>query len=179
MSRIDTFQVALEFLSEMLADETVMLAVWNGQAPVAVCWMEAERSVNVHVRLETSLPVINSATGRIFAAHLPLGAVKDTLERELALGVAPTQEGKKMSRAAFQKLLAQMRQSGIALVRGDLTHGINALSAPVFDHQNAIPFAMTVVGTAGAFNCELTGPIARSLRDIAARCSKAIGGPSS
>jgi DNA-binding IclR family transcriptional regulator len=178
LSRVDAYQVALEFLSELrrLTDETVMLAVWNGQAPVAVRWMEAERPVNVHVRLGTSLPVINSATGRAFVAHMPVGLVKPAIERELSLGVTPTLDGKKISRAAFDKLLAETRRRGIAQVRGDLTYGIDALSAPIFDHQNAVPFVMTVVGTAGAFNSELTGQVAKVLLQVTGRCTRAIGG---
>lgn len=178
LSRVDAYQVALEYLSELrsLSDETVMLAVWNGQAPVAVRWMEAERPVNVHVRLGTSLPVINSATGRAFAAHMSSGLVKSAIERELSLGVKPTRSGTKISRAAFEDLLAQTQRCGISQVHGDLTHGIDALSAPVFDHQGAVPFVMTVVGTAGTFNSELTGPVAKALRQTAERCTKAIGG---
>jgi DNA-binding IclR family transcriptional regulator len=178
LSRIDAYQVALEFLSELrkLTDETVMLAVWNGQAPVAVRWMEAERPVNVHVRLGTSLPLINSATGRAFAAHMPVGTVNPAIERELSLGVTPTLNSKKISRSAFDKVLAEARRDGIVQVHGDLTHGIDALSAPIFDHQGAVPFVMTVVGPAGAFNSELRGPLAARLLQVTARCTRAIGG---
>ena len=179
LSRLDAYRVALDFLSELrrLTDETVMLAVWNGQAPVAVRWMEAERTVNVHVRVGTSLPVINSATGRAFAAHMPSGLIKPAIERELSLGIKPTRSGVKVSRSEFDNMLAEIRRHGIAQVRGDLTHGIDALSAPIFDHQDAVPFVMTVVGTAGTFNSELTGPVANALRQVAARCTIAIGGP--
>ena len=100
LSRVDAYQVALEFLSELrtLTDETVLLAVWNGQAPIAIRWMEAERPVNVHVRLGTALPVMNSATGRAFAAHMPVGMVGPAIEGELALGVTPTLNRKTISR---------------------------------------------------------------------------------
>ena len=178
LSRVDAYQVALEFLGELrtLTDETVLLAVWNGQAPIAIRWMEAERPVNVHVRLGTALPLMNSATGRAFAAHMPVGMVGPAIEGELALGVTPTLNGKTISRGAYDKILVETRRRGLAQVRGDLTQGINALSAPIFDHQGAVPFVMTVVGTAGAFNSELTGPVAKTLQRTAAQCTKAIGG---
>jgi DNA-binding IclR family transcriptional regulator len=180
LSRVDAYQVALEFLLELrtLTDETVLLAVWNGQAPIAVRWIEAERPVNVHVRLGTSLPVVNSATGRAFAAHMPVAMVNLAIEGELARGVIPTLNGKAISRTAFDKVLAETRQRGLAQVRGDLTRGIDALSAPIFDHKGAVPFVMTVVGTAGTFNSDLTGPVAKTLLQTATRCTKAIGGRS-
>jgi len=178
LSRIDAYQVALEFLSELrtLADETVLLAVWNGRAPIAVRWMEAERPVNVYVRLGTSLPLVNSASGRAFAAHMPMGMILAAIEEEIDRGVIPTLNGKPISRAGYEKVLAETQRRGIAQVRGDVTQGIDALSAPIFDHQGAVPFVMTVLGTAGTFNSDLNGKVAKILRQTAARCIKAIGG---
>jgi DNA-binding IclR family transcriptional regulator len=178
LSRLDSYRVALDHLASLHreTEETVMLGVWNGSNVVAVRWLEAKRYVSVVVRLGSTMPVISSATGRVFAAFLPESSVRLTVQRELKLRVNPTIRRKKVSSSAWWDEIRRVRTVGLAQVEGDLTLGISSISAPVFDHQGKIVYAFTLVGPSAAFDTSEGGPLARSLLDWTGRCTNALGG---
>ena len=53
--------------------------------------------------------------------------------------------------------------------------GVNAFSAPVFDHSGTIALAITSIGPSGTFNAEWDSPIAKSLLSCAAQVSDRLG----
>lgn len=66
-------------------DHTVGLAVWGNQGPAIVHWEEASHPVTVSLRLGDVMPMLNSATGRVFGAYLPRAQTLPFIQRELDL----------------------------------------------------------------------------------------------
>jgi len=177
LSRLDSYRVGLSHLESLSREsgETALMAAWNGHSLVAIRWIEADRPINVYVRPGSLLPLVSSASGRIFASFLPPRVAMAAIEREFQSGLIPTVDGRKLERREFQELIEATRRRGMARVRGDFSPGIDALAVPVFDHQQNIIFSFSLLGHSGALDAEWMSPVARILQDTAVRCSRALG----
>ena len=71
---------------------------------------------------------------------------------------------------------AEVRAHGLARSDGETLPGVNALAAPVFDHEGRIALAVTAIGPASIFDLAWDGAIARELRACAARISQRMAG---
>lgn len=148
-------------------DETVLLAVWGNRGPAVVRWEEASRPVTTNVRAGSVMPLLNSSTGRAFAAFLPevltRPYVAEESRRDPALAID------------FTEILAETRAHGLARVEGELLPGIAALSAPVFDHQGEVAAVLTALGPQGSFDSSWRGAVAGKLRRAARELSHRLG----
>jgi len=153
---------ALEELRDRL-DETVFLAVWGNRGPTIVRWEESARPVTVNVRVGSVMPLMRSATGRVFLTWLPADFTADLLHNEKA--------GPKMVEA----LRHATRQRGLGCVEGDLLPGVASLSAPVFNHQGDLVAAISSLGPQGEFDTDPKGPIGRTLKSAANALSERLG----
>ncbi|WP_241134789.1 IclR family transcriptional regulator, partial [Achromobacter xylosoxidans] len=73
LAEVDFVKVAAGCLEDLSAaiGQTVFLSVWGQHGPTIVQWRDARLPVTVNVRVGSVLPLLNSATGRVFAAWLP------------------------------------------------------------------------------------------------------------
>jgi len=157
---------ALERLREAI-DETVLLAVWGNRGPVVVRWEEAGRPITTNVRAGSVMPLLNSSTGRVFAAFLPEAATRAMLAEEAARAPALA--------AGYAAVLAETRAHGLGRVEGDLLPGVAALSAPVFDHQDELVAVISALGAQGQFDAAWDGAAARALKGAAEALSRRLG----
>ncbi len=72
-------------------------------------------------------------------------------------------------------MLAEVRSHGLARAVGNPIPGINAFSAPVFDHTHNIVLAITALGPVGTFSSDWRGPIAQAVKETAAAVSARLG----
>jgi DNA-binding IclR family transcriptional regulator len=79
------------------------------------------------------------------------------------------------SQKKVEALLAEVRRRGLARIVGALIPGINAVSAPVFDHAGNIILAITVIGSSGVFDPDWNSPAARRVVEAANRISRLLG----
>jgi DNA-binding IclR family transcriptional regulator len=124
------------------------------------------------VRTGTVMSLLNTATGLVFAAFLPPKVVEGMIRTEVdRLGGLPDPP----SRKKIEALLAEVRHRGLARIAGALVSGINAVSAPVFDHAGNIILAITAIGPSGVFDPDWNSPIARRVVETADRISRLVG----
>ncbi|MDH3235005.1 MAG: IclR family transcriptional regulator [Alphaproteobacteria bacterium] len=169
LSALDVMRLAGEALTALrdAIDETVLLAVWGNKGPVVVRWEEASRPLTTNVRAGSVMPLLNSSTGRVFAAFLPASATQAMIADETT--AAPQlAEG-------YMSVLEETRARGMGRVDGDLLPGVAALSAPVFDHQGDIVAVMSALGAQGQFNADWDGDVAKALRAATAALSRRLG----
>jgi DNA-binding IclR family transcriptional regulator len=76
---------------------------------------------------------------------------------------------------AMQKTLKDIRSSGMAQVVSEPLPGINALSAPVFDHEGHLALVITVLGPTALFDPALDGDNAGALRACCEELSHRLG----
>jgi|SRR5665213_2331310 len=146
-------------------NETVLLAIWSPQGPVVFALEESSRPVSMNIRVGSILPMLNTASGRVFAAFMPHDAVSALIDAEL----------KRSRRHADTKILDETRLRGLAAVEGTLVPGVNAVSVPVFDHKNRIAGVIGALGPTEDLDVSYDGIVARALLRTAAEVSRRMG----
>jgi DNA-binding IclR family transcriptional regulator len=130
-------------------NETVVLSIWDGEAPVVVRVDDnTDRLVRINVRTGSRLPAETSAQGKIFAAY---GGGNS----------AGGEEG------------AAIRRAGLAS-NAMVVEGICAIAVPVFQGEELVA-AMAIVGTTASVQTDPGAAMCRHLRDTAAALSTELG----
>ena len=120
--------------------------------------------------------MLHTATGHVYAAWLPPKVAEHYIEREA--GDAAVVTGRNLARPSADAWLAQLdsvRSHGMARAVGSPLPGIDALSAPVFDHTGGLVLALTALGPSGLFDADWDGAIAQPLAECAADISRKLG----
>ena len=149
LDRIDRVRLGLTAISDLRdrINETVGLAVWGDHGPVIVRWERPQRPITVNVVTGTSLPLLTSASGRVFAAWLPKNQTAVQITKELK---ARAKLSSLTTRGEVEVLFAKIRADGVAPVTQHYVFdGVNAVAAPVFNFKNQITMSIAVVGVAG------------------------------
>ncbi|HEU0198956.1 MAG TPA: IclR family transcriptional regulator [Burkholderiaceae bacterium] len=173
---LDPVREALPEVAQLAAqiDQAVALAVWGNLGPTIVHYQESNNPIHVNMRTGTVMSLVESATGRLFAAYLPPKLTEKLAKEE----IQRTTESAAAARALeqeFQQALVEIRRKGMDRANGRPIPGINAVSAPVFDYAGNIVLVITAVGPAGTLNTTWDGEIARAVRECAARVSQHVG----
>lgn len=161
-----------------LADQlhqTVALAVWGNAGPTIVHIEESSHPIHINMRTGTVMSLFKTATGRVFAAYLPEKIVTHYIETASHHTFAYPKSDMRSSWKAMQKTLKEIRTQGMAQVVSEPLPGINALSAPVFDHEGHLALVITVLGPTALFDPALDGENASALRQCCAELSHRLG----
>ncbi|RBI87519.1 IclR family transcriptional regulator [Rhodosalinus halophilus] len=151
LARHDFVNRAADALPDLCAETgmTVLLAVWGTQGATVVRWERAAAPLVTSMGLGTALPLLTSATGRVFLGWAPPAVVAAQRETErariaeapdLAADFRPTPEG-------IAALAETVRAQGYAAVDGRFIPGLVAAAAPILDWQGQAQAAVTLVGT--------------------------------
>lgn len=160
-------RLAYSMLPDICAElgETVFVAVWSDRGPTIVALEEPIGSVTINLRVGSSLPILDSAMGRVFAAFLPR-------QKTAEMMVASTSS---LAGTELDRLLAAIRRNRLAAIEGLLLPGINAVAAPVFNHHGHLVFVLGTVGRKEALDVDLVGPAARTIHAAALKLSERLG----
>jgi len=177
LNRLDPVKKARPILSQLRdeMDLTAGIAVWGNHGPTIVHWEESSHPVTVSLRLGDVMPMLNSATGRLYGAYLPRKQTLPLIERELGArgrGAVPDMPA---SLAEYDAICAEVREHGAARTRGGVLPGINAFSMPVFDANGHLAMGLIVLGAQSLFDAEWGGTMDRRIRDIAQQLSSELG----
>lgn len=177
LNRLDPVKKARPVLSQLRdeIDQTVGIAVWGNHGPTIVHWEESSHPVTVSLRLGDVMPMLNSATGRLFGAYLPRQQTLPLIERELHERGNDDVPDLPRSLADYDTVCEEVRAHGAARIRGGVLPGINAFSMPVFDASGHVAMALIVLGAQTVFDAEWGGAIDRRVRDIARQISTELG----
>ncbi len=175
LNRLDRLQLGLQAIAELRdnINETIALAVWGERGPVVVRWERPRLPITVNVVTGVQLPLITSASGRVFAAWLPKTMINPLIAHELKTLQLPETL---RSRPAVDGMLEQVRRNGAATLGHEYYQaGVQALAAPVFNFKNEITMALAAVGVQGASDFALTQPKAMVLMAAAHALSLRLG----
>ncbi|MCV2361431.1 MULTISPECIES: IclR family transcriptional regulator [Roseateles] len=173
LQQYDPVRLATPRIEElaMQLGHTVAIAVWGNRGPTIVRVAEAPSPVHISMRHGTVMGLRGTASGRLFAAHLPTDLVLSALAAE-----APQQAAAAPKiDAQFAALLALARKDGLASAHDGIVLGVSALAAPVFDDQGRIALSLTAIGPSGNFDLNLHGPIALALKSASTDLSRQLG----
>lgn len=142
-------------------NETAVLSIWDGEAPVVVRVDDStERVIRVSMRSGTRLNLFASSQGRVFCAFLPEASVPGLAEE---LERSPWLRGE----------IAAIRERHVALNATE-HHGVRAIAAPVFSGGQLVA-VMALIGTTTTLAETTTSPAALALSRAAERLSDLHG----
>jgi DNA-binding IclR family transcriptional regulator len=169
LQQVDPLRLATERLPALAQalGQTVGITVWGEQGATVVRTEEAPSPVHVTMRHGAVMSLSGTASGRLFAAHLPRAAVRAAWRAET---------GRAGFDAAFEAELAAVRSAGISHVVDKAVVGVSGLAAPVFDGRGQLVLALTAIGATAGFDVRPQGAAARELMDCAAALTAQLGG---
>jgi DNA-binding IclR family transcriptional regulator len=179
ISRLDAVKLARERMPALMSriGHTLALAVWGNHGPTIVHWEESPLAVTVNLRLGDVMPLLSSATGRCFAAHVSREAIAPLLRAELARARALGRTDLPRTQAELAHLLKEVRDHGLARVVDHLLPGIAGFCAPVFDFDGHMVLGIVALGSVATFDAAWDGAVATALRVAAHQLSRDLGQP--
>ena len=175
LNRLDAVKIATPEMSALSqrTGQSTAIAVWGNYGPTIVRFEQSVRPIHVNMRTGTVMALTQTATGYVFAAHVTPAQINAAL-------VATSPDAKQ--RAAAKRLLqslapefAAVRERGLARAQGNPVPGVNAFSAPVFDHTGEVVLALTALGSAAEFDATWASPIAKDVKTTARAISERLG----
>lgn len=152
-------------------NETAVLAIWGDRGPVVIRIEESSRPIFMNVRVGSTLPMLRSAVGHVFAAFLPKNATAGLIEKERRSRGAngPNNE------PSIAETLAATRENGIGVVDGNLVPGVTAIAAPVFDHRARIVASIALLGSPEHLQADPGADATIRLKKVTASVSQRLG----
>jgi DNA-binding IclR family transcriptional regulator len=177
ITRLDAVKLARERMPALMEriGHTLALAVWGNHGPTIVHWEESPQSVTVNLRLGDVMPLLSSATGRCFAAHVSREAVAPLLREELARARQLGRTDLPRTQAELKQLLQEVREQGLARVVDTLLPGIAGFCVPVFDFDGHLVLGIVAMGSVASFDTGWNGAVAAPLRAAAEQLSAELG----
>jgi DNA-binding IclR family transcriptional regulator len=166
LQQYDPVRLATPLIEELAQQlgHTMALAVWGNRGPTIVRVAEPPSPVHVAMRHGTVMSLTGTASGWLFAAHLPRAAVDAVLALEGAV-----------ADDAFELRLTEVRQRRMARAVDLSLAGVSALAAPVFDGSGNMVLSITAIGASPSFDTRWNGTLASALGRVSDELSKRLG----
>ena len=177
LEQFDVFTTARPAMAELAAitGQTIFLGVWGNKGPTIVYRVEGSRSRPLlELRVGSVLPLLSSALGRNFLAHLPLVNTKDLLDQELA-SLKKTDGADQYTMRDVDAMRNEVLTHHMSRCRDALLPHFTSMSAPIFDMLGEMKAAITVMGPVGSLDDELESDTARLLIEKAQSISAVAG----
>jgi DNA-binding IclR family transcriptional regulator len=163
-------ELSLARLREEL-EVTCFIAIMGNKGPTILRFEEPGLPVTINVRVGSVLPLLWSATGRVFLSYMDDISIRNQAEEELRQATEE-QRSSLQDRDPIGTIRDAVRTRGSAMIKDSLLKGISAVAAPIFDHTGRVSAVLTALGAASAFDTspegKVTIAVAREARDISA-----------
>ena len=177
LKRISGIEVVTDALAAVVNEihRDVHATVWTDSGPMVIRWLEGSPGVAIKVRSGAVLPVLTTATGRVWASYLPAQTTKPIIDSELTRLEQTEPSSREDILQRYRDRIDAVRQFGLARSQGERRTGIDALCGPIHGPQG-IAFAVTVMGSHRDFDLSYQGKPAQALKGILNTASKALQG---
>lgn len=126
---------------------TARLSVWGERGPVIIRMARGDRTYSTAFSIGSILPVIRSATGRVFLAFLPEVETRHLVKEALAHDtVRFPKPGPISARADLDHELSQIRELKLAFTDGYITPGMRVIASPVLNSQRQAAAVVSLIG---------------------------------
>ncbi|WP_250550391.1 IclR family transcriptional regulator [Pseudonocardia sp. H11422] len=152
--------VALPFMQDLCqaTHESVHLAVLDGREALYVDTIAGRSAVPVRSRRGGRLPLHATGVGKVLLAHAPAALLEELLEAGLPRYTPRTV----IAPAHLRRALAEVRRTGVAYAREEMSLGSLSVASPVVDGDGAVVAAMAVVLRAGHGDLRRLAPAVRT-----------------
>ncbi|WP_167772662.1 IclR family transcriptional regulator [Ramlibacter henchirensis] len=151
--------------------QVVGLGQWVGHGATIVRWFESSSPLSIRMKPGVGLGITSSATAKLLAAYLPRESTEALVRQELL------EQGRAANSAveAVYAEYAAIRKAQIASSHGARRRGLNALSVPLFDHEDKVVAAVTVLGMGPQFEALPGSSAGKRLRQLGRELSALLG----
>jgi DNA-binding IclR family transcriptional regulator len=178
MRGLNVLSLAREELQNLRdrSSESAHFSIWSERGPCIVLTVDGRRPLPFSSRLGFALPLLSSATGRVFLAYLPKSDTELVLSTELADGKA---QGRVFHAEDVDELIRDIRASGFSYTDSMVNIGLSALAAPVFAVGGKITGVLTLIAPSGVLSKDELDAATQALQTSAATlCARLTGKPS-
>ncbi len=165
LRRLDPLHRATTELHELRDEinQTVLLVMWTDNGPVVATAQASNAPVSLAIRAGTSVPLLTSASGRIFLAYRNDESVEGIARKERVAA--------KLKEKDLRTMAEQVRADGGSSVEGEFDAGVGAFAAPIFDRDGSLAAALAVIVHTGKVDFSVNGRLAKAVKAAAARWS--------
>ena len=125
-------------------DETMVLSVWGAPGPTIVNVVESSQPIIMTMRVGAVLPMLQTASGLVFAAYLPRHFTEPIIKAELKADAPVDLFARDL--AGVDRLTTQVRKQGYAFNEGHLLPGVSAVAFPLMDRTKSLIAVLAVMG---------------------------------
>jgi DNA-binding IclR family transcriptional regulator len=171
--RLDVRTRALPHLRHLnqATEETTYLCIREARSVVCVERLEGQHVASLRLKLGGSLPLSVGAASRVLLAFLPDTELEQFLQGERESFTGHTL----MSREELLHDVAETRTKGYVISDQDVTEGVCAIGAPVFDTHGHVVAAVSISGMAPRFSEPRRSELVALVKDSAMAISIDLG----
>ncbi len=169
LARLDVFREADRVFSALARDtgKTTLFAVWTEHGPVIVRWFAGDPPIITQIHVGSTVPLLQSAIGRVFFAFGPRPTMDRAAKREL------TRTKQKIDLEVLRRQVIAERG---AAIDSTMIPGLRAVAAPVFDLQGSLALVAISVALVGSIDKEGDRAMRQALHEGCRKVTEAIGG---
>lgn len=152
----------------------VTMAIWTETGPMILRMYEAPFQIYSNIRTGARYSLTATATGRLFAALMPEAITAPLVQADWRRD-RDSPDADRASSTQYKAALAQIRAEGCAWTQGSPVPNISAIAAPVYDLNEQLVAAITVIGQRGTVDCSPEGLHRRHTVAFARDMSEKLG----
>ena len=144
LNRVDIVNRAADALPNLVRETNAdaFLSVWGEMGPTVVRFERSAQPSAAMLGSGVSIPLVSSATGKVFLAHVQRDRVGAAAKQQIGDGWAQSLE-------TMAPELQRIREDGFAYFAGEVVPGRTCIAAPIISFDDQIVAAITVVSAAG------------------------------
>ncbi len=166
-------QVAAPILTQLAGQtgETVFLGVVDGWEMICIDRRESIHSIRLNAEIGQRIPLHMGGVPKTLLAYQPPPFIEEYLRRPLARATELTITDPRLLRRA----LAEIRERGVCVTRGDLETGACSIAAPIRNHNGVVVAAISAAGPEARFGPPDVPRIVDAVKSAAAEISRRMG----
>ncbi|MGA8258625.1 MAG: IclR family transcriptional regulator [Arenicellales bacterium] len=143
MTRAELINRVAEDLEDLVerTGRAAQLSVWGSHGPTIIRWERSAHALITNLGLGSTLPLLSSATGRVFLAFTSPRVTRVLLEEERRRGPSPPDDDQ------ITALIAEVRAKGVAVADQSFIPGLFALAAPILNWQREAEAVVTLASS--------------------------------
>ena len=138
MHRANVIDLAKDPMHALVAqtDQSVLLTVWGNRGPTTVATVNGPHTGPLQLAVGYVMPLLETASGRVFLSYLPHGQTQALLAAEMRAG--PTFLKTTFTQEFVDRILATTLEHGFSRSDPLRDDGFASVAVPIFDHASVI-----------------------------------------
>jgi DNA-binding IclR family transcriptional regulator len=173
----DAYPEAIRRIGELAeaTDLMVAISVWGAHGTTIVYVRDSPKLIHSYVRPGNIFQLSLTATGRLFAAFLPVARTDALIRAEFEALESSQSAHYGIDEAWFRDRLETIRARGYETTTDIPIPGVSAIAAPVFDHTQRLQLGITLIGPSPAVDMHPDGTAITRLTDFTEKLSADLG----